>query len=722
MDTERATLAIDGAVQDIQPQIYALLEILIANNHRIVSKQELVDHVWRNRNTSNASIDTGIRSARQAIGDNGHDQRLIKTFKKQGFRFVLPVTALRPDNTLLRKQWSKLNKHKGFAGGMIAAALLALATATPLLIDRIGVIYDRANPADVLRQTSSIAVLPFKDISVVSAQSNLSEGFTEELMNTLMQIEGLKVSSRTSTEVILGKDLPIEEMASTLNVANILEGSLQREGDILRISVRLIDAKTNMTLWNNVYDHLLQSESMFEIKNDIARSIANNLSTEMALSGIVELPQTLNLEAYEYFLAARKLQKEATPDAFADSVKEFQKVLQIDSGYAPAYAGLVQSYYRLHRLGLLSHAEARDLLNSNLRSAQNIAPDSWEVLRAAGMVALWNDQPEKALGFFKKLTTLAPNHSDGYLGYGVILKTLGRFDEAKNAFEKALEFDPLSPLLLSNLQYLQLAMGDIENAFKTAQLNVQWNGDDIEVQTELAELHWLKGDYANAHLLYLNALDKSTDHYAAQIALSRIYRDIGRQDLSIKVATQKNVKATALAFAGDFEAVKAIAGSKPSDPDIAVALHIAGENKLALEIARDTVDNYGLLNPDTKIAAHDFYSLARWAYVLKESRDERAKGLLAKLGQHFSDRPLIQYQTIEDFQAGIAFFLMRNDPDTALAHLDEAIDRGFVMLQLTKEPMFAMLERNAAYKPRYQRMKTKAQRHHSSISEQISNR
>lgn len=722
LDTAHSRLLRGGKIQNIEPQVYSLIDILISNNHRIVSKQEIVDYVWRDRNTSNASIDTRIRSARQAIADNGQDQLLIRTFKNQGFRFVGTVISTDVDQPFAQKILHMLTKKSKILVGIILITLIAFGFAIHTLMNGTGQVSTSALAgAETDSQTSSIAVLPFKDISASNDQSHLSNGFTEELMNSLMLIDGLKVSSRTSVDIFTDKRLPIEDVASILKVAHIVEGSLRREGEILRISVRLIDAETGRPLWNKVYDRTLKSANIFEIQNDIARNVAGNLSKRLDLSDVKQLTQTTVLEAYENYLIGKKLQKEGTAKSLKASLKAFQDALKIDGQFAPAYTGLFRNYYLMNRMGMVSDPEALTAMKRNLRSAEDIAPGSPEVLRAAGILADWNDRPEEAMRLFTELVALAPNYGDGHTSLGVTLKVLGRFDEALEAYETALKIDPLSPVLLSNLSFLKLSLGDLQGAFETTQINMRWNADDLEVQSEMAYLHWLQGDYAIAHHLYLKILKKNPEDYTAQNYLSRIYQDIGREDLAIRIASHQNIKAITLAFAGNFENARVIASKDPSDPDLAFALHLTGRDEYLLQNIREDMEAYKMLDPNKKIAVDDYYYLSSMAFVLQRNDDPKAGKLLARLDQYFIERPLVHYRTFKEFQAGIAYFLMRDDPANALKCLDEAIDRGFAMLQLTREPMFALLEKQAGYEKRRARMKENALRHRQSISEQIAN-
>ena len=253
---------------------------------------------------------------------------------------------------------------------------------------------------------SSIAVLAFKDMSQEKNLDYLCEGLAEELINALTKIKSLRVSARTSTFAFKDKSLDIREIGSKLNVETVLEGSIQKSGNRLRITAQLINVGNGYHIWSERYDR--EMKEVFEIQDDITGNIVQALKmvlTKEEKQSIASVPTT-EIEAYEYFLKGRRLLNQL---ALHEARSMFEKAVEKDPGYALAYAGLAETYSWIY--------EWRGAKEEDLEAAR------------------YNS---------RKASELAPHLAESHISYGYVLSLEGDYDEAERQFKKAIEIDPNS--------------------------------------------------------------------------------------------------------------------------------------------------------------------------------------------------------------------------------------------------------------------------------------
>src|SRR6185295_2114015 len=217
----------------------------------------------------------------------------------------------------------------------------------------IGGVFYFARPPTIAADNNSIAVLPFVNMSDDKEQGYFSDGISEELLNLLSKIPQLKVAARTSSFSFKGKGVEIPEIARQLHVANVLEGSVRRSGDQLRITAQLIRAAEGYHLWSETYDRKM--DDIFKIQDEIAGEVVKELKVK--LLGAAPKVRTTDPKAYALYLQARELGRQATPDAFAKSDALYRQVLEIDPRYAPAWERLSTNFSNKAAMGLLSNQE-----------------------------------------------------------------------------------------------------------------------------------------------------------------------------------------------------------------------------------------------------------------------------------------------------------------------------------------------------------------------------
>ena len=296
----------------------------------------------------------------------------------------------------------------------------------------------------------SIAVLPFENMSADSDQEYFSDGISEELLNVLAHVPGLRVAARTSSFQFKGQNKDIAKIAAALNVAHILEGSVRKSGNKFRITAQLIKADDGFHLWSETYDRELND--IFAVQDEISAAIVAALKEHLGLQGDVttHVVATANIEAHEAYLRGRHLVVQRTLATIEGAVGEFEKAVSLDPDYAPAHAELAIATRMLSGYGYLTAAEATARATPHANRAMALDPTLAEAHAATGYL-LWQQWDlEGALAQFEEATQTNPNYAIVYNWMGMIQSSLGRYGEAFLTQQTGLRLDPLSAPVRAN--------------------------------------------------------------------------------------------------------------------------------------------------------------------------------------------------------------------------------------------------------------------------------
>jgi len=298
-----------------------------------------------------------------------------------------------------------------------------------------------------VQQTSkSIAVLPFVNMSNDIDNDYFCDGITEEIINALTKVKGLKVIARTSSFAFKGKDIDIRKIGEQLAVNTILEGSVKKSQDKVRITAQLIDVSDGIHYWSKKYDRDLVN--IFDLEDEISLAIAdevrNNFGYFEVQDHLIEQP-TDNIDAYQLFLKGRSLQLKWTPESIKEAITFYNKAIALDKNYAKAYYANLQCYGLLAMWGYMPYQEAMDLAISNLLIAKEIDTSLPEYPHSFVGKFFWGEWDFKnAYIHINKVLAINPNHIDGLEAMAELYIALGFFDKALEFANKLLEVDPLS--------------------------------------------------------------------------------------------------------------------------------------------------------------------------------------------------------------------------------------------------------------------------------------
>ena len=515
LDTANHLLWCNEERVSVTPKAFDLLAYLVEHAGRLVTQNEILEALWAETYVNPEILRKYILEIRKALGDRPDKPEFIETLPKRGYRFVAPVmdesTTEPPDVATSHATKGPATEEKvGLPSGRESSSdrhmlwkfaivpVLALVTAAAIAW-HFQVARRRVNAASV--RNTSIAVLPFADMSAAKDQEYFSDGLAEQLINDLAKVSGLKVVGRSSAFQFKGKNEDLREVGRKLGVANVLEGSVRRDGNHLRITAELIKADDGFQLWSQTYDR--EMKDIFGVEDDIALAATDALRLKL-LGGngqpVASNLRSTNPEAYQAYLQAEYFRGQGQSKEDLDKALAYtDTAINLDEKYAPAWAlrSLVQN--GMAESGLTETAEgfrkARDDAeraialdptlasaylalarvqvfydwdwdagNTSLTKAAELEPGSVEIFRIRSYLSRVVGNLDQAIKLYKQAVAFDPLRSNSYSGMGYLLYVAGRYDEAHAELQKALDLNPQAPLVHLNLGKILLAEGRPQQA------------------------------------------------------------------------------------------------------------------------------------------------------------------------------------------------------------------------------------------------------------------
>jgi TolB-like protein/tetratricopeptide (TPR) repeat protein len=402
-DTDRRELHRGASLVSITPQVFDILDYLIRNRERVVSKDDLISAVWNGRIVSDVALTTRLNAARTAIGDDGEKQRLIKTLPRKGFRFVGAVKEdRRPANETIG------------------------------LIERTGEAPPRL----------SIVVLPFANLSGDREQDYFADGITESLTTDLSRIGGSFVMAQNSAVSYKGRAVDVRQVGRELNVRYVLEGSVQRSGKRLRMNVQLIDARSGQHLWAERFEKPVVD--LFDMQDEIVSRLAGTLGAQLIEAEARRAERTLHPDAMDLCFQGRAwLMKGISLECVTQARGFFERSLEFDPGNVEAMIGLANvdtvvggSFTTDDGPARLAAAEA--MVNKVL----SIRPNSASAHMARGWVQTFTNRAAQGIREFEHALALAPNLVHAHAALGFAKSYIGRATETEGHILEALRLSP----------------------------------------------------------------------------------------------------------------------------------------------------------------------------------------------------------------------------------------------------------------------------------------
>ncbi|MGZ9739525.1 winged helix-turn-helix domain-containing tetratricopeptide repeat protein [Pseudomonas sp. GNP012] len=419
LDQERRELTLRGQVVAVGPQVFDLLLLFVNNPDRVVSKDELLKAVWGERIVSESTITSHINAVRKAIGDTGEEQRLVRTVARKGYRFVGQING---DLSGQARQPEDDERP----------------TAAPKPIP---------SPALVLPDKPSITVLPFQNLSGDPEQEYFADGVVEDIIAALSRLRWLFVIARNSSFTYKGQTVDARGVGQALGVRYVLEGSVRKSGNKLRITGQLIDATSGTHIWAERFEGLL--DDIFELQDQITESVVGAIAPQLERAEIERAKRkpTESLDAYDYYLRAMAKLHSGSREAIEQALPMFYQAIELDGEFASAYgmAAWCHFWRKLNGWMVDRPAEIAEGIRLARLAVALGRDDAVALTRGGHALAHLAGEVDGGIALLDRARLLNPNLAPAWFLGGILRALRGETDAAIEHLNHAVRLSPLDP-------------------------------------------------------------------------------------------------------------------------------------------------------------------------------------------------------------------------------------------------------------------------------------
>jgi|SRR5215469_7770617 len=501
IDPDRQQLLRGEQPVALTPKALEALLVLVRHNGTVVSKDELMKELWPDTFVEEANVAQHIAMIRKALGETAQSHRYVVTLPGRGYRFTEPVHLVSAEDTSSLSHppvQAHDEKKNGRWPWIIAAALLATALAFGLIVFK-----SRFKSASAPNRVM-LAVLPFENLSNDPQQEYFSDGLTEETITDLGELSPQKmgVIARTSMMRYKHTDKTLDQIGHELGVDYILEGSARRDAQRVRISAQLIRVKDQTHVWAQSYDR--DVGDFLGVQKDLGAAIAEQVRVSLAPEKKSARAVHVDAQAYDDFLKGQYLRNKFNPQAVKKSIEFYQRALERDPAYAPAYAGLAESYQVLLDLSVLPPSEAFPRSDATARKAVELGPEDSDCHSALGWQLLAYDRDfAVAEREFRRAIELNPSNSEAHEGLAWYLGIRQQSGASLAEVRKARETDPLSPIMNADIGNMLFYAGNSEEAVQQLRGAISVDPDFPASHYYLIKIYQSVGSYEEAFQEFL---------------------------------------------------------------------------------------------------------------------------------------------------------------------------------------------------------------------------
>jgi TolB-like protein/DNA-binding winged helix-turn-helix (wHTH) protein len=592
-----------AARMELPPRAFDTLLVLVENTGRLLEKDALMQSVWRDTVVEENNLSQVVYLLRKALRDGEDGARYIETVPKRGYRFVAEVREFEPDQgngkhngvssysqpssssssssstdhrssvaaagssasqgdshpalgadtnsleTSARNSTARRGWIQGLAGGMAIIAVMALLQGA----GRKQSLFGEANAGPV----RSVAVLPLQNLSNDPSQEYFVDGMTDELITDLAQIRELKVVSKTSIMQYKGTRTPLPQIGRELGVDAVVEGSVLRSGDRVRITAQLIRTATDRHIWAETYDGDLKD--VLSLQARVAEAITNQVKLNLTAeeSGRLRRARAVNPEAFDLYLRGRYAWNQRNVEGFQEAIQYYKQAIGKDSNFALAYSGLADSYtlLALYGEGATSMTEANAAAEKALQLDGTLA-EAHTSLAAVKILHDWDWTGAEQE--FHRAIELNPNSAQAHHWYGnLLLGPEGRHEEAIAELLRAQELDPLSVIISADAGFAYYLEGRYDLALQAYQKVLAANPNFIPVHFYLSKYYrqtgqydlWLKESVADYNLAGLSSRAQSLQQVYAQGGFRAVMEEMAKPKASGRLSAFKDLRLDSCASA-----------------------------------------------------------------------------------------------------------------------------------------------------------------------------
>ena len=528
----------DGESIALTPKAFDTLLVLIENRGKTVEKDDLMQKVWPDAIVEENNLNQCITALRKSLGDTRQDSRYIATMPSIGYRFVAEVKSVGDGSTTpiapavvtqpLPPPATTASRRR---------LLLWLAILVPA-VALLGFVLINRNKQPTSPHVGSIAVLPLDNLSGKTDEEYFADGVTDALIGDLAKIGALRVISRTSSMQYKGTKKSLPEIARELNVDAIVEGSVQREGDRVRVRAQLIYAATDAHLWAETYERDVRN--IMDLQSEIAQAIAREVQIKMSPADQARLSprRAVHPKAFDDYLQGRYLfWNKRTEENLQKSINYFESAVKHDSEYALAYSGIADCYNALGsvQFGTMPPMEARTRAQKAAEQALALDVNLAEAHSALGYVNHYNWNWSVAEQQLKRAIELNPGYAQAHNVYASYLMSLGRAQESLAEANRAIELDPLSLSIGVQRGFLLENARNYNDSIEQLKRVIAVDQNHYQAHWMLSNVYAFNKQFDEAIVMAQKAVDLSNRAPGALGMLGMIYGLAGKKDEATKL-------------------------------------------------------------------------------------------------------------------------------------------------------------------------------------------
>ena len=574
----------------------------------------------------------------------------------------------------------------------------------------------------------SIAVMPFLNMSDDASNEYFSEGISEELLNVLTKIDGLKVAARTSSFAYKGQAMDVRAIARELGVATILEGSVRKHNNTVRVTAQLIDASAGTHLWSQTYDRVLTD--VFAIQDEIATAIVDALKGKLLdteREAIAERP-TNDIEAYDLYLLGRHHSYLRTAEDIDLAAEYFARAIASDPGYVPAYTGLADAYLLQVSYGNKTNAEALPLAEEAALKALNLDPVLSEAHASLGLIRELQNRWDEAKASYRRAIDLDPDNAMAHLWYGNVLGETEQHSESLAQYQLAFALEPMSKPINNNLAWGFFKRGRFPEARQHFDRLARLDEPNLGMWMRMAAMSYAEeGKLAEAVRGLRESLAISPDNEDALSDLATIYLSLGDLDEARHWASlaseldpldgdTMNAEINVRVAARDFEQVvpyieEKFAIQQSRDNPFFITLMgmislIQGKKELAKVYFDEYLEFYA---GNVYTSSNNYWSSLWVTYFLlnhgQAQQHQLARSALVEIGENLQQAFDSGFVTPDLYYALAQLEAINGRQDESLAALQQAVDSGWRAQWLARvDPLLAMVRNHPGFFPLMQKL------------------
>ena len=538
LDPVKRRLSRDGEVVKLTPKAFETLVVLVERRGETVEKEELLNKVWAGTVVEENNLNQSITALRKSLGDSRQDSQYIATIPGIGYRFVAEVTEVRDGEPAPVGTAQVTGQPKR---GMRRALLFAL-----MILILPGLVWGyvlitRVRSPRPAPSVSSIMVLPLENISGDQSQEYFADGVTDALIAELAKLRDLRVISRTSSMYFKGQRVPVPEIAKTIDVDAIVEGSVQRSGDRVVVRAQLINVKTDKHLWVETYDRPVRD--VLDLQSEIAQQIASQVKLRMTpdQQARMTVQRPVNPKAFDDYLQGRYLYwNKRTEENLNKAIVHFQNAITEDPGYALAHVGPADCYSALGvvQISALPPLEARRLAEESATRALALDPSLAEAHTTLAYVKHYNWNWSAAEQDFKRAIDLNPNYANAHNFYAGFLMSRARIEESLAAADRARQLDPFSLAISAQRGFLLENARRYEEAIDQLKRVIAMDPNHYQAHWFLGHTYAANRQFEEAIAASQKAVELSDRAPGALGMLGLVYGLAGRKDDANRVLNE----------------------------------------------------------------------------------------------------------------------------------------------------------------------------------------